>query len=293
MKKLMCLIAASAIFIGGIVFADEIVSLVDEIKVTDSSMVQKAEQLQTAPSEVLNTKDMLTAVASKSENLNDEIKAYALFISSYNVTDDEQKYISSLIKQGKRMSVIAEIYDFWQYTDEDISIIEDVYAYYPDDAEENNVQYWIDAAFLHLSENGKTTVEYSDLSYEQVMEYYNQGISFDEILYADKLSRKGVKPIEDILQDRIDETSWFNIFDEVYSFDVSSEAYAEINDPSELMSCYMLSKNGNGTLSEYLDGVISGDSAVNKEIQLKAEKYGNVIQALQAESLLTFEGGVQ
>ena len=176
------------------------------------------------------------------------------------------------MEKGYDVNALYEIYKFWRDTAEDIEIIEEVYKFKP---ESPNVMYWVDEAFIELANQGKTKNQYSNLSVEEVEAYKNSGMTFSDILVADKLSRYGTEKIETILDEKQSGVSWFEITDNVYSISspeekaANAEKYKNISDPYEILDSIALSKKSGKSATEYLDAVICGESS--SEILLKDE----------------------
>lgn len=197
---------------------------------------------------------------------------YVSLVAELSPTASDLSYLKNLMKKGYDVNALYEIYKFWRDTAEDIEIIEEVYKFKP---ESPNVMYWVDEAFIELANQGKTKNQYSNLSVEEVEAYKNSGMTFSDILVADKLSRYGTEKIETILDEKQSGVSWFEITDNVYSISspeektANAEKYKNISDPYEILDSIALSKKSGKSATEYLDAVICGESS--SEILLKDE----------------------
>jgi len=204
-----------------------------------------------------------------------DVEAYAHFLADLYPTEEEIRYIDSLIGKGYDAKAVVEIYEFWQDTQEDIAIIEAVYEYLPP---VEGVKYWVDEAFIKLAAQGKTKGQYSDLSVEEVNALYESGVSYEEILMADKLSRYGTKDIHHVLSRKQEDASWYEILDEVYTLSSPEskqeniEKYKQIQNPHEILASIRLAKEGDMILDEALDGVIRGESSSKRLDEKKVEK---------------------
>ena len=221
-----------------------------------------------------------------------DIEAYTHFLAELYPTKEEIEYIDTLLGKGYSAKPLVEIFEFWQDTQEDINIIEEVYAYRPP---VDDVLFWVDEAFIQLASQGKTQGQYSDLSVEEVQAYYESGISYEEILVADRLSRYGTKEIKTILSQRQAEASWYEIMDSVYSLskEESREAdiqkYSVIKNPNEIFASIKLAEQNEMSLSAALDGVVSENSSVallsqKNEVKKQEIKSGFIEQGLWRES---------
>lgn len=103
---------------------------------------------------------------------------------------DEMDYIANLIIQGYDPMTVMDICYFWQDTNEEISIIEQIYEY-----KYLRGMTWIENAFNCVT-NDKCGV----LTEEDVENYAKQGVTLDDISAANKLCRKGVLTIQEILE---------------------------------------------------------------------------------------------
>ncbi len=169
------------------------------------------------------------------ENVQEDVEAYAHFLADLYPTEEEIRYIDGLIGEGYDAKAVVEIYEFWQDTQEDLSIIEEVYAYRPTE----EVKHWVDEGFIKLAAQGKTKTQYSNLSVEEVKAYYESGISYEDILTADKLSRHGTKDINHVLSMKRENASWYEIIDDVYTLSpperkqTDVEKYKGIQNPKD------------------------------------------------------------
>ncbi len=196
-----------------------------------------------------------------------DVEAYAHFLADLYPTEEEIRYIDSLIGKGYDAKAVVEIYEFWQDTQEDIAIIEAVYEYLPP---VEGVKYWVDEAFISLERKGKTKGHYSNLTVEEVQEYYKEGVSYEDMRIADKLSRYGTKEFEEIMSDQMEEVSWYEIIDKVYTISPADqkeayiEKYKSIEEPHEILASIRLSEQNILSLEEALDGVLVENSSTTQ-----------------------------
>lgn len=218
----------------------------------------------------------------KGKSVQEDIEAYAYFLSYLEPSEEEIRYIDNLIAKDYSTKALVQIFEFWKDTEEEIKIIENVYELKPADLD---VLYWVDSAFIELDNQGKTKTHYSNLSVEEVKEYYKNGIGYEEMMIADKLSRKGTKDIETILEQKAKKTSWYEIIDGVYN--ISSEEdeadnidkYKNIDNPDEILKSISRAKKEEKSVSKILDKVLEGESSIvyfkknadNKYSGIKAE----------------------
>lgn len=249
--------------------------------------------------EALNTEEQMNDL--KDENISavhiiknetdekfaeEDMEAYAYFLAELYPSDDEIQYIDALIKRGYRVKDLVEIFVYWQDTQEDLNIIEKVYAYRPP---VDGVLYWVDSAFIKLAEKGETKGNYAGLTVEEVREYQQKGLSYEEILTADKLSRYGTKEVKTILEDKQADVSWYEIMDDVYGLcppeerEANIAKYKNIENPEEIFASMKLAELNETSLSAALDGVLDNESSVSRLTQKKIERKAQVAESLQMD----------
>ena len=132
----------------------------------------------------------LEATVENPNTYNDIIYNYEYLKQVYHMEPDEMDYIANLIIQGYDPMTVMDICYFWQDTNEEISIIEQIYEY-----KYLRGMTWIENAFNCVT-NDKCGV----LTEEDVENYAKQGVTLDDISAANKLCRKGVLTIQEILE---------------------------------------------------------------------------------------------
>ncbi len=208
-------------------------------------------------------------------NVQTDVEAYAHFLADLCPTEEEIRYVDNLIGKGYDAEAVIEIYEFWQDTQEDLSIIEAVYAYRP---AEEDVRFWVDEGFIKLAAQGKTKNQYSNLSVDEVKAYYESGLSYEEIMVADKLSRHGTKDIKHVLERKQKDISWYEIMDEVYTLsppekrESDIEKYKGIKNPDEIFASIRLAETGETAVEGALDAVVQGESSSSKMAERKVKK---------------------
>jgi len=132
---------------------------------------------------------------------NDLLFNFEFLREGYGLSDADMDFIADLVIEGRNMSDVIHIAYFWLDTNEDISIIREIY-----DVKEGfgDSRLWIDFAF-----NAVTYNRHGSLSDEEVQEYLEMGLEFEDIHIARILSRLGVMTIHEIL-DEIAEGAYFS-----------------------------------------------------------------------------------
>lgn len=250
----------------------------------DKSLL-KNEQLILADNVALK---QLQSDMNKGEDINAPVKKYAYFISVLNPTDEEKDYIDSLIKKGYDAESLIDIYEFWIDTAENLDIIEKVYKYKP---YEDDAKYWIENAFIALSNDGKTKNKLSDLTLEEAKHYYYDcDVSPDDMLVAGIMSRKGVHDVDEIIESHIEGKTWYDIADEIYDFSTSSEnkeKYSEIDNGREILSCIRMSRTTGNDVITYFEDLVKGESVIEKKMLNDEHLMEDSITQLKAQKLLS------
>lgn len=174
------------------------------------------------------------------------VAEYTDFICTYDFTEDELKVINRILNSGTTIQSLVQVYEFWLTTDEEFSIIEEICALEDDFFSE----YWYENAF-----NLITDYSHGVLNAEDVQNYLAQGITEDEIMSANILSRKDGQNIEDILSKLIGGESLETQAKQIYGVDTLPE------DEYMYRRILVLSQTANEKLATY--GMNSEINAVN------------------------------
>ena|GEM_PF-4555218 len=198
MKKTICIILI-VICIAGAVgvaaqFSENAKILEPESNQTDIYTVydkpQAYEEVQLSDKSENAVFQMLNRSGKAKNEIYNDIFMYKYFLKMYNPSIAERTYIDTLILKGADVFTMISIFDFWRTTAEDIDMIGKIYAKSAD------VQgaYWIEEVFNELTEN-----RHGVLDKEAINEYFEKGLTKDDILQANILCRKGVYTITEIL----------------------------------------------------------------------------------------------
>lgn len=167
---------------------------------------------------------------------NNNLFNYVYLQDVYQLTQDQMDYIADLVIDGCDMTSIIEISYFGLDTNEDISLIEQIYNHKNDFGKADT---WIENAF-NLVTNNKCGV----LGEEDIEEYNHQGITTAEILVANRLCRKGVMTIQEILQERINGKSFAQISAQINGENVpmlmSEGEESNADDPEDIITSQRL-----------------------------------------------------
>ena len=150
-------------------------------------------------------------VSAKALDLAEQTQLKSKFIdviTTYNMTLDEAAYIKNLT-DGYDMAKVLDIYEFLQWTNSDVSILEEIYLEGIANSDNKN---WIYDAYDRLLDRTDDMLSVEDVAY-----YVASGISVEEIAGAYDLSFAGVKSTKEMLDERISGLDWNTIAAEVIS----------------------------------------------------------------------------
>lgn len=121
----------------------------------------------------------------------ENISAYINFIYQNRFNNSELKIINRILESGTTIQSLEQAYEFWLTTDEDFEFIEQMCLI------ENEFvsEYWYENAFDVLTQSQHGTLEADEILY-----YQNCGITLDQILAANIMSRKEGQNIKNIIE---------------------------------------------------------------------------------------------
>lgn len=180
-KKILILVCMISLIASVGVFA--ILHISEEVKFNKMS---KFDQMVTVMDE--NVRNDL--------DFNNVLINYKYFENGLNVSDDNMDYLADLIIDGYDGEDVLRCASFWLDTSEDISIVKDMCDWKAKNPDKVDCEttLWIENAF-----NAVTKDKCGVLTVEDIEEYERKGITNDDIEIANRLCRKGVYTIQEIL----------------------------------------------------------------------------------------------
>ncbi len=199
------------------------------------------------------------------EELYEKVDEYARMKIVYQPTQTEIWLLADLLNQDTDFDAVLTAYKFWTTTNADLSLLEQLARAYTPDMEQ--MRNWVDNVYDSLT--GK-----SGLTVQEVADYQEKGLTREDILSADELSRKDVYTIKEILSKREHGKDWFTIISEVFvginmPFDLPSgkkAAYQTIEDSDFILQSVFLSTRSNRTLEQWLDMLVQGKEGVRDTV---------------------------
>ncbi len=188
-KKILALFISICVFASVLtVFANE------DTKITASSNTNVAGNYISKLTNLKKPEEFSGVVDCNAKAKIQNIYAYTEFIYQNNFTFEEMEIINRILGNDTTVQSLAQVYDFWLTTDEDFDMIEKICAL----EDEYFSEHWFESAF-----NTLTNSEHGELDGNEVIDYLSKGITTDEILAANVMSRKKGQNIHTILDSHL------------------------------------------------------------------------------------------
>lgn len=254
-----------------------------QVSVADGSVENKIDKY----SQMLIAMD---ATISDPAEFNDLLVDYHYLTEVYELTQEQKDYIADLVIDGCNMSDIIGLAYFWVDTNENISLIKSMYDLKGEFAGKTD---WYGNAYDKV-----TDAKNGSLSVEEVKEYMGKGLTAEEILTADKLSRKGVYTINQILDKCCDGRTLLevaneiqggklleaDIFDNEYTLN-----YSAIEDLDILVNSEEISYLAEESQIDIIAQATSEAGINNYAREKRNEKYAKIREELSAHGVLKSE----
>lgn len=261
-KKITAIILGAAILTGTtLVLANKIAeqNSISEYEAATEFNIEAASQSET--NRIANMAEYIKSLQYDINEANGLIYDYAYAVQIYSKNNDELDYIDSLIYGGANIKDVIEIYEFWLTTNESVEIIGQIY----NKKDEITDRYWIEEAYNQITEH-----KHGVLNADEVSEYINKGLQITDIHTANKLCRKGVYTIQEILDRLISGDTWDEIVSDIENSDLKS---AKVNDSAKILAASDMSLKTNSLISNYIinDYALESLDAKVEEIDSKTE----------------------
>lgn len=139
-----------------------------------------------------------------------EFHKTAIFMGKYCNTEESFFYIEELILSGYDAQTVMDIYQFYLTTNEDISIVSQIYEMVYEGEPITNRDVVFENAFNKIT-NNKCGV----LSEDDIIVYLEKGLTVEDISRANLLCRKGVLTVQEILNQLLEGTTWEEIIETI------------------------------------------------------------------------------
>ncbi len=240
---------------------------------------------------------MIQALEATAENpidFNNVIYNYEYLHKACHLTDTEMEYIAGLIVQGYDPMTVMDICYFWLDTNEEIDIISQIYML----KSRHRNHAWIENAFNEITNNKCGVLNESDVD-----NYLRQGVTLSDIAIANKLCRRGVLTIQEILAEHQQGKTFAELAAAVNGIpaqelpaqalepaqamlaEETAEAPDEAISTQEIMFAEELSKIENKPLSSYYQKVLDGESLQEMLSEKSDALEAEIISKLRSEGL--------
>lgn len=242
------------------------------------------------------TVDGITLLAKKINSFDiteeDKLKSieeitYAM--QSMCVSEEMMVYLNSLIKEPADVQRVIEVYSFWLDTDTDADMIGRIMEQKEMD---EYLEYWYEDAFNQL-----TDYQNGSLTYDDVKAYYEAGLTIDDMLTANKLSRKGKYTVQELCERKLEDGEWVDIISEVKGIPVDKaklENAEAIESGQITCAIFDLSIQSDASVEELLNQEANGEDPL--ETAASNISITPVMQELSEKQLIpvsALEGGVK
>lgn len=151
---------------------------------------EKIKKNNSKKTKLKKAKEFKSITECNSRAARNNLSAYVHLTSRNDFSDKHLDVINRILEKGTTVQTLSEVYEFWLTTDEDFAIIEQIC-----DMEASYFsEYWYENAFNKLTEN-----IHGELTGSEIIEYQGKGISTEDILTANVMSRKNGQNIKSIL----------------------------------------------------------------------------------------------
>ena len=172
------------------------------------------------------------------DEIDEDLILFSEWVKTYAPSEEAQKTVAELISSGADVNALISLCIFREDTDKPFSIVEEIYSYAPEDVSEYKDHIiWIESTYNRIC-----NIEDEALTIDEVKAYVEDGISTQDIMIANRISRKGEKNIKDVLEERKSGKSWYNLIISEDAPDVA--AYEEIGGNNLLDMKIISSKTG-------------------------------------------------
>lgn len=179
------------------------------------------------------------------ENISD----YINFIYQNRFNYSELKVINRILENGTTIQSLEQAYEFWLTTDESFDFIEQMCL-----LESTFVsEFWYENAFDMLTE-----YEHGVLESDKILHYQKLGVTIDQILAANVMSRKRGQNIEKILSEYLDGISLEEYAKKLYNtnnlpqFDSLAESVTHLAKESKRPAVYKISQKQREELTKII-----------------------------------------
>lgn len=238
----------------------------------------------------------MNATISDPVEYNDLLMRYEYLREVHQLQQTDLDYIADLVISGCNMKDIIDIAYFWLDTNEDIVLIKQIYEL---KGNYEGSRFWIEEAYDRVTEakNGA-------LSTEDIQNYFSRGMTAEDIISADKLCRRGVYTISEILEKRCEGQSFLQIINEIEGGGISAvslfsdsitadDTELDTCNSEELLKAKEISQLAETSEEEVVYSIVSGEYDTNTYAEEYNNKLSEIRERLEAAGVIKSETEVE
>lgn len=263
MKKKIFIITFVIILVGSMTaLANYTYEQNEKQKYEETTAFEIQQVNETEADRITRMADYIKEIETNVTRVNELIFEYAYLVQIYNPTYEQMEYIDSLIYSGADIEDVLSIHKFWLTTNDDISIIGEIYAL----KDNINKTHWIEEAFNLLTEN-----RHGVLDMDGVKEYTDKGVQLADIHTANELCRSGAYTINEILDMRVNKVSWDEIIINIESVNTRT---ANVEEATVILAALDMSQKTDVPVSNYImnQDAVESISGKSEDVNAKIEQ---------------------
>ncbi len=285
MKKKIIMIAICLVLgLGGIFYAFAANNAFQEEQLQSQQIEAIETQTEAKLENVLAQRDMETILRNNGlyeDEVRKNMTKYLETIALYQVPQEHINLFLDRAEQGQDLDKLLDIYRFLFFSSKEYSLIDTIYE---EGASSNFCKpYWLEDAFQTVTEYRSGLLQDGEIS-----TYLDQGISLNDMMLANNLSFKGVKTIQQILDQRTAGDSWFSIISSIYpEAKLKSSKFGE-EEGSVILEHIKLSMINQESPNEVYDKKEAENGKISKFSQNKLSAKSEAAVKIAADRALLF-----
>ena len=207
---------------------------------------------------------------------------YALFKVTSRPTAQELDILVQVLQQNLSLEQAMDIYRLWTTTASSSDLMVQIAQYYQPEMEQ--MPFWTHDAYNSITGN-------KALNREEIQAYLDQGLTQEDILVADELSRRQVYNIDQILALKQDGRGWLEVVSLIYSALgqplplENPQSFASVSG-SDVLSCLSLSETFELNLAGLLEKAAAGEDYMEDARAIYSPQLQQELATLKANGIL-------
>ena len=195
------------------------------------------------------------------DDINIAISKYLEASILYNMTNEENTYIMSLVEKGYDFEKVVDLFLFIQNTNHGIELLREIY----DNGDPNYATvFWIEDTYERMIYGDE-----EPLSLDDIMGYQAKDISTEDILMTFELSLKGDMSTRQILEAKLSGQAWSEIIAKAYaSEELPPDLFAALPDLRDINSIIGIARQTNQRIMDIIEN-INGQVLVKEDVHAK------------------------